>query len=697
MGSSKNSQKLCERFNNHQTFYDGKGRTNNMRICLIQSGAFGDASYGILTTAKAAKKSGHTVTLIGTQKGLKEIWEFKRDLLLKALYRFNPDVVGFSVMTPYADYLQPVSKFIKYHFPKVIIVAGGNHIYARKENVLKENPDVDYIFLGESEILFPLFLKSIENRDGQFTALDGIGFRTGKDYKINPMACAGTFYNDMLVFESLYDVAPEFDIYSKNIFKSGIAYVLLTRGCPFQCTYCAHPRDDIVQKNVRHISLDMFEQQLKVFLKMGVTSLLIADAEFNLNKKWAYQIMDIMLKHRVKLFWVNLKIELVSEGFIKRLKDLGIEEVSLPIESGSPRIRNEIYNRGNVSDEQIFKAFECIKKYDILCSTNMIVGAPDETLQDIEMTKEMLLRVDADAPLVLTLVPLPGTLLFDKYRESIAWKRYEHFDLAHDSEETLFEDEKPKCNFQIEVNEFYKQVQLLEAIIHPLAIILRRNFQLEGKEVFFFATCEYDTALKILRMFIAGKVKAVTIFLPEKDLIRLPFEEYDNVKIEKIPQELAHIQYAVSNSKIIIPKFILTKLAHRFGLFQLQLEELIKKILSRFPAFLKCNILLRKFILFVLSIKYNVQTKKWIRYLKSRYAQGTCDYMFFEEKIGTYRDMVAISKCLRFSSIGSLNFDDLSLNKITLTATQRRIEKIKYYRKMGNGKQRLYKKYLQHP
>lgn len=657
-----------------------------MKICLIQAGTFTEASLGILTTAKNLKKHGHIVTLIGTKKGLEEIWEFKRDLLLEALYRFKPDVVGFSVMTPYADYLQPVSKFIKLHFPDIVIVAGGNHIYARKENVLRENPDIDYIFLGESEKSFPKFLALMEKKDRHFTMLEGIGFRTESGYQINSMAHAGHSHDDMLLYEGLFDVAPEFDVYSKNIFKSGSTYVLLTRGCPFQCTYCANLQDDIVKRSVRQISPDLFEEQLKVLKKMGIRSLLIADAEFNLNKEWAYKIMDIMLRHNVKLRWVNLKIELVTEEFIKRLKDLDIQEVSLPIESGSPRIRNEIFNRGNVSDKQIYQAFEYVKKYDVLCGTNMIVGAPTETLQDIEMTKEMLLKVNADVPLVLNLVPLPGTILFEKYKETIKWNSYAQFDVARDMEEVLVKDFMPKCPFQIDAATFYEQFKLLEAITYPLSVILRRNFQLQGKHVVFFATCNHDTALKILRIFIANKVKHVTIFLPEDDLVNGPFEKYSNVRVEKIPRELAHIRHAIKSPRIMAPRFIAS---------HPELMVVIEKSISRFPILKKLNDFLRMGYFNTLSWRCRTKTRVWAKYLKSTNIKSNYDYLFFEEKMGTYRDMIALAKYTGFKTITSLDYGDCSFNRIDANNILVKIKSFKYFRKISEGKQKVCKKHQQ--
>lgn len=650
-----------------------------MKVCIIQLSTLSMSSYGCLSTVKSIKASGHEVVLIGSpsDSGIQEIWEHKRDLLLTVLLRFKPDVVGFSVMTPFADYIDPVAQFVKHFLPDVTVIAGGNHVHAIREKVLEENPALDYIYLGDAEAYFVDFLEDLEKGSGKHTELPCIGSREGSGYRINEMSAMNE-HEDILTYKAFDYIAPEFDVYSNNLFPNGLAPILLTRGCPYKCTYCAHSHVNDIQRTFKFLNPELFEKQLLDLKKQGVKSLLIHDAEFNLKQSWAFKIMDILKKNNISLYWVNARIDLITEEFVKKLKDLDIQEVSLPIESGSQRIRRDVFNR-KTTDEQIYAAFEYAKKYNVLCSTNTIVAAPTETKEDLEMTKEMLFRIDADAPNLKTLIPLPGTILFNKHKDSIRWKNYSQFNLAHDTEDSLFINNFPKCKFNMDNSTFYEEFQLINALIHPLCIILRRKFPLQDANIVFFATCELLEALDILKMFIVSKVRSITVVLPF-EMVEEPFQKFKNIKIVRIPGAL-HKERKTIDSKNRYIKFLyyfLETLEHHSSRFH-SLLEIMRDTWKRIDR-LKCRAYLRT-VTDSLR-KDNLSSKE----------HGFC--FFMRNKNVNERSMFFIGHNIGFKEIIGLNKEELCFYQVNFT-WDIKIKKTQYFRKMSGGKQRLYKKHIQ--
>jgi len=101
------------------------------------------------------------------------------------------------------------------------------------------------------------------------------------------------------------------------------------------------------------------------------------------------------------------KLELLVKSGLVRL-DIGVE-------SGSERIKREIFNRP-VSNETIIKAAEIINRYpQLIVFYFIIIGNPYDARQDLLDTISLVSRLPAPFYLqAYNLVFIPGTILFEK-------------------------------------------------------------------------------------------------------------------------------------------------------------------------------------------------------------------------------------------------------------------------------------------
>ena len=74
-------------------------------------------------------------------------------------------------------------------------------------------------------------------------------------------------------------------------------------------------------------------------------------------------------------FWMETRPETVTDEKIKLLKEVGCESINMGIESGDPGLRTKILNR-KMTDEQIIRAIQIVKKYGIRVGANSIIGFP---------------------------------------------------------------------------------------------------------------------------------------------------------------------------------------------------------------------------------------------------------------------------------------------------------------------------------
>jgi radical SAM superfamily enzyme YgiQ (UPF0313 family) len=105
---------------------------------------------------------------------------------------------------------------------------------------------------------------------------------------------------------------------------------------------------------------------------------------------------------------VNVRANLVTNDLIKIMKDAGCYQVRMGVETGNEFIRNTVYKR-DMTNEQIYNAFEIIHNNKLQLRLYFMVGAPDETAEMMDESLKMAQQSHADEIFFSLLYPLPGT------------------------------------------------------------------------------------------------------------------------------------------------------------------------------------------------------------------------------------------------------------------------------------------------
>lgn len=187
--------------------------------------------------------------------------------ILQDIYKRKPDVIGFSCYIWNISYVKMILADIKKVLPDVKIWVGGPEVSYHAKEFLMQEPAVDLVMMGEGEITFAHFLKTLlkgedlaqvpglmlRNDDGTFT---DTGFRQVMDMSQIPFPYA---FMDMKELEHR------------------IIYYESSRGCPFSCAYCLSSID----KRLRFRSLDLVLPELEWFLQAKVPQVKFVDRTFN--------------------------------------------------------------------------------------------------------------------------------------------------------------------------------------------------------------------------------------------------------------------------------------------------------------------------------------------------------------------------------------------------------------------------------
>lgn len=195
-------------------------------------------------------------------------------------------------------------------------------------------------------------------------------------------------------------------------------YIIQTsRGCPYGCAYCSNSIFREVTKGkgsyVRQRSVPNIMKQLayarQIFPQMKVV--FFFDEVLVINREW---MLEFTREYKAQVglpFKCNLHPNFIDEEVIRLLVDAGLDDLMVGIESGSDRVRREVFNRHIPTDKMIRMA-EIVHQGGLMPSYNLIVDNPYETQADKDESFEYLLKIPRPYNLRLySLTHLPNTAL----------------------------------------------------------------------------------------------------------------------------------------------------------------------------------------------------------------------------------------------------------------------------------------------
>jgi radical SAM superfamily enzyme YgiQ (UPF0313 family) len=328
------------------------------------------------------------------------------DVIIKACS--NADFVGFGFTSPQMKHALHLSRKIKRINPNCKTVFGGWHPTAVPEQTAS-NPEVDYVVVGEGE-------------EGMLKIING---EVGKDERIVFSKPIGNL--DELPFPDRKAIKVERHIqvaYREN--GERITSIQGGRGCPFQCIFCSEylMTKDLVRRRAPSKLVNEIEYVIDEY---SVDLLKFVDPEINSSIQWVKDFYKEVIKRKVDVeFEANLHATLVDREMLELMKKANFRQIDIGVETGSPRMLKVI--RKGTTIEQIKKVFKWSKEVGLLRRAYFMVGFPDETPEDVELTFKLAEELDPDVVGMTILCPFPGTTLYDSnlYKE-VDWSKADEY------------------------------------------------------------------------------------------------------------------------------------------------------------------------------------------------------------------------------------------------------------------------------
>ena len=390
-----------------------------MKILLVKPYNLSDhiqPSLGLVYLATVARY-GNEVKILDC---LKE--NVKINQLGKIVKSYKPNLVGFQYYTFDTKFIREALGVIKNISKDIITVTGGPHPSALPEETMKCFKGIlDFAFVGESERGFKSLLEYLSGNGVDILGIPGLAWREDGIVKVNT-----PFFEENLdsIGMAAWDlIRPETYPESQHgafYKKFPIAPIILTRGCPYECTFCAGKV--VSGKKFRKRSVSNVINEIKtLYTDYGIREFHIVDDNFTLDKAHAKHFFKELLNLGLDISLATpngISVDNLDEELLILMKKSGVYLISLGIESGSDRILRLM--KKNLEVERIKKTVSLIRNLGFEVAGFFILGFPTEKKEDIRNTIRLSLELDLLRANFFTYLPFPGT-------ES-------HYDLAKNGE-----------------------------------------------------------------------------------------------------------------------------------------------------------------------------------------------------------------------------------------------------------------------
>lgn len=382
---------------------------------------YNQKALGVRYLESALTREGHSVRVVYYKDfnslHPKPTTKAELDLLCREVERWKPDLMGLSVMSSmYLDTVNAVLEALQGRF-SIPIVCGG--AFATMFPAYFLDRGVDLVLRGDGEIPLCRLAEAVVN---------------GLPYERVPSLCYRRDGQDM--FHEIGGARNDIDSYGLPVVnspnacwidrgaihygdpqRSTLSYeVIASRGCPFTCSYCCCSN---LRKllppgihGVRTRSVKSVIDELREAKKQckGLAFIHFYDEIFPDLPGWVDEFVAQYQKYIALPFTIWTHPKMVKGETLKKLVAAGLTEVIMGIQSGSERVRREVFHRYE-TQEDILEATRLIRESGVFwCSYDFMLQHPFETLEDLKESYWLAKKMTGPYELQLHgLNFLPGT------------------------------------------------------------------------------------------------------------------------------------------------------------------------------------------------------------------------------------------------------------------------------------------------
>lgn len=338
--------------------------------------------------------------------------------IVQSIFLAKPDIVGFSCMTySYPETIR-IATLVKQEAPHIVTVLGGYHVLG-----MQNCPTCfDVAVKGEGEVTFFRILESLSLSPlgGHLLSIPGVVFVRGVPVT-TPSAPAADF---CLAFPAVRPIRRSHGLENMQYFSRNLgenyaytrtACVVLARGCPFRCSFCATP----VMYNGRHSARRLIDV-LDEIDDLVTGTLRINHINFRdetlFPRTAALDLAKGLLDRRLCVTWRAFITPgvLTAPSDYELLHESGCRFLFMGAESSNVISLKRFHKP--VNPQLVCEHVAMAQAAGIYVRVGFMIGDEDETEDGLLSHEAYLNEMCPDAIYVSYLTPFPGTPLYEDFK-----------------------------------------------------------------------------------------------------------------------------------------------------------------------------------------------------------------------------------------------------------------------------------------
>lgn len=367
------------------------------------------------------------------------------------------------------------------------VIVGGPHVNKLDKAILEHYSFIDAIVRGEGE---ETLLEVIQGNP--LEGILGLTWRNAKGEVVRNgdrwmMKTIDHLYGDYSLVATQVKGWKDMEI-SQELQKLNALPIIASRGCPFRCAFCSsHQQWGEIYRGVT--PAELVKRLKELSSKYNIGYFRFYDALFTGDDQRILKFCDLLEKENLGIhFRIDVRVGTKRE-LLKRLREVGCDVVGFGVESGSDKILKRM--KKDITRAQIEETIKICREFNYWMIGFFIVSLPDETMEDIKKTLELLKYFD-ETNLQFYKVH-PNTAFYEELKQNGEINDRVWFDPNYGfktefGDEVLFCKEMfPSANFHKEEMEMFLNRINFNYTIYTLQKPFRRHGLFKGLVILFLA------------------------------------------------------------------------------------------------------------------------------------------------------------------------------------------------------------------
>jgi len=273
---------------------------------------------------------------------------------------------------------------------------------------------VDFVVVGEGEEAMLDLVNALES-NSDLGSIPNIGFNNGDSVRVGPVRPPIADLDTLPL--------PDKDLfYHEYRGMVNNSYMILgSRGCAYNCSYCWNSVINKAYSGYRFFRKrtpkNIIAELIWAKERYKIKRVTFYDEVFTSDKKW---LRELLWEYREKVglpFFCCVHPSGVDEETIELLTDAGCGAVNMGIQTINTDTRKRLLGRSE-TNEQIQKAMNLLARTNIFVYTNIMLGLPGQTEEELLENLEFCNKYKADIPAIYWLRYYPGTRIVETARNA---------------------------------------------------------------------------------------------------------------------------------------------------------------------------------------------------------------------------------------------------------------------------------------